>query len=270
MLPVFGVVILKKISYNEKQLGTVEGFIRNVYHGVLVKMRSYFVLFLSFLCLSYNLNGEDVLVVQPSGIPVEMPSAIQQLGVLVPPGIDNLPNVPADKGMLLRMQKQLTFELQQTQRTLGFIDPNDKQLRTTLENQQADLTKQIKDIEKQLTAQTPSAAIPQFSGAAPDASAFQPPFPPQVPSYGMAVQQMLPPSPNSTLQPVTPSYSPPEHIPSNYTPWQPQSSKELTELKASVNSLRSEVSELKATIKALETQIQLLNRTILLSEKVKE
>jgi uncharacterized coiled-coil DUF342 family protein len=46
----------------------------------------------------------------------------------------------------------------------------------------------------------------------------------------------------------------------------PQPSKELTELKQTVDSLRKELSEMKESVKALETQIQLLNRNILLSQ----
>jgi len=54
------------------------------------------------------------------------------------------------------------------------------------------------------------------------------------------------------------------------SPWVPQPSKELTELKQTVDALRKELGEMKETVKALETQIQLLNRNILLSQPVKQ
>lgn len=50
------------------------------------------------------------------------------------------------------------------------------------------------------------------------------------------------------------------------SPWTPQPSKELTELKQTVDSLRKELGEMKETVKALEAQIRLLNQNILLSQ----
>lgn len=50
------------------------------------------------------------------------------------------------------------------------------------------------------------------------------------------------------------------------SPWNPRPSRELTELKQTVDSLRKELAEMRETVKSLETQIQLLNRNILLSQ----
>jgi predicted RNase H-like nuclease (RuvC/YqgF family) len=93
------------------------------------------------------------------------------------------------------------------------------------------------------------------------------------------------PPPSSTIYPVTPPqqyYLPPQPVPEavpnwadqnrgGWDPWGPkQPNKELTEIRQSIESLRSEIADLKETIKTLETQIQLLNRNILLSEKARD
>ncbi|MDR3182766.1 MAG: hypothetical protein LBT89_07595 [Planctomycetaceae bacterium] len=190
----------------------------------------------------------------------------------VPPAAPVLPYVPAaDKAMLRQMQKQLTFELQQTQRTLNFVDPNDKQLREALETGQASLVKHLKDIETQLSADVPGK-IKQPEPALPPQAAYPGalpvlPQPNQINPWGQLPQEELPSAVSLPFQNV-PNYgvvTPAVPL----SPWQ-QNSKELTELKTSVESLRQEVGELKSVVKALETQIQLLNRTILLSDRVKE
>jgi len=48
------------------------------------------------------------------------------------------------------------------------------------------------------------------------------------------------------------------------SPWAPRPSKELAELKQTIDGLRAELGEMRETTKALETQIQLLNRHFLL------
>ena len=251
---------------------------------------------------------------------------------------DMTPPMPRmNPSMLLRMRNQLTFELQQTQRTLGFLDPADTQLSTTLKEQQTDLVKQLKDIDTQLKAQgvpvenlqDPTAAAPGMPGAAlpetPKATdptlvpggSPQPPADPNLliqqrlttgmpgampggmsagmhgstPQPGMPgmfpgtpmVNPMLPPQTPYNLQqpggtmpypPVTPTMTPPTP-PTQFdpdqawanSPWVPQPSKELTELKQTVETLRREIGEMKESVKALEAQIQLLNRNILLNQQ---
>jgi hypothetical protein len=234
-----------------------------------------------------------------------------------PPRPSVMPMVPRmNPAMLLKMRTQLTFELQQTQRALGFIDPNDQQITTTLKDQQAELTSQLKEINEQLRTQGISAdngeSIPTVSVAPPIESIK--PVPPKtevptlpggLPDSNLLIQQREPYSPYPPYSPVTNSvppspisgttipkaaipgqkmpdaiaansgvFPPPLQSPTGFdqdqawanSPWVPQPSKELTELKLTVDSLRKEISEMKENVKTLETQIQLLNRNILLSQ----
>ncbi|MDR3234145.1 MAG: hypothetical protein LBT46_10875 [Planctomycetaceae bacterium] len=205
------------------------------------------------LMMSGTAAGEEIQPADPAS------------AVLQPPAVpDNPFAVPPDKGLLLQIQKQLTFELQQTQRTLGLIDPNDTQLRTALETQQASLVKQLKDMETQRAGQgqnlpsaPPMSSSPSFGVVLPSNSVMPNPLPQTAP--------LMTTSPMTTSPVTMPLMTAPPH-----NPWSPQQPQELTELKASVEFLRQEIGELKSAVKALETQIQLLNRTVLLSDRVKE
>jgi DNA repair exonuclease SbcCD ATPase subunit len=199
------------------------------------------------------------------------------------------------------MRQQLTFELQQTQRTLGFIDPNDKQLITSLQEQQAELTNQLKEINAQLKTQgipienqepptdvltpkttnivpetptlpsDPNLLIQRRENSATDlktqiesALQYPPPLPPPFqPIPGERNPQNFLPAESGKTLPPTPFDQDQAWADS---PWVPKPSKELAELKQTVDSLRKEITDLKETVKALETQIQLLNRNILLSQ----
>ena len=192
----------------------------------------------------------------------------------VPSG-QTLPQSPA---LLTRMREQLTLELQQTQRMLGFVNPNDTQLVATLKAQQTELTKQLRDITQQIQADSPVTS--SIGEVLPDISR-QP-----IPSFPSI--RNLDPLPGMPTGYQNPAFSAPPAIPSyNAVPLQPSPSnwinqeqqlwdmlpslpKELIEVKQSVESLQKEIADLKETIKALETQIQLLNRTILLSDRIKE
>ena len=68
--------------------------------------------------------------------------------------------------MMLRMREQMTRELQQIQRQLGFINPQDAQLQKTLKDMQADLLAQVKDIDAQLKEQ--GVPLPTDVADAPD------------------------------------------------------------------------------------------------------
>jgi restriction endonuclease S subunit len=209
------------------------------------------------------------------------------------------------------MRQQLTFELQQTQRTLGFIDPNDKQLTASLQEQQAELTNQLKEINAQLKiqgipaeSQEPSVnnsftpkVIDIVTGSAPPPPIDSNPLiqrrenlgtKPTTPNTGteLTVPKEIP----SPIPPFQPPFQPipgigitppinnlagtANPLPTPFdqdqawadSPWVPKPSKELSELKQTVDSLRKEINDLKENIKALETQIQLLNRNILLSQ----
>jgi hypothetical protein len=221
------------------------------------------------------------------------------------------------------MKRQLTFELQQTQRTLGFIDPNDKQLIASLQEQQTELTNQLKEINSQLKTQGISVDNPAIeneerlvNGLVPKTpnivqetlpSGVLPPVDPnltpphrEIPAIGMTTPKEStpsgPPSPFRPAFPPTPGIGknpagnlinnpinnypinnpiePANHLPTPFdqdqawadSPWTPKPSKELTELKQTVDSLRKEITDLKENVKALEVQIQLLNRNILLSQ----
>ncbi|MDR2754696.1 MAG: hypothetical protein LBC20_03230 [Planctomycetaceae bacterium] len=216
--------------------------------------------------------------------------------------------------VLLRMKQQLTFELQQTQRTLGFIDPNDKQLTASLQEQQTELVNQLKEINSQLKTQgipidnsameseerLVNGLVPKTPNIIPETlpSGTLPPTAPnpvlprrEIPATGMITpKENVPPSSASPLRPALPPTpemgrnpagnpinNPIEsanHLPTSFdqdqawadSPWIPKPSKELTELKQTVDSLRKEITDLKENIKALEVQIQLLNRNILLSQ----
>lgn len=233
----------------------------------------------------------------PPSIPVQPPYQPSGAG---------LPRV--NPAVLLKMRNDLSFELQNVQRTLGLIDPNDAELKKTLTEQQAELVSQLKDINTQMQAQGLAAdgdvpALPGQPGVLPTApkkadtlmgggvdannwliqQQLQPQRPaPRYPGMGSGIEpgslaglppNFSAPNPARDAMPQTP----PGYMP--YTPqpidqerawansaWGPQPTKELTDLKQTVESLRTEISTLKESVKALETQIQLLNRNILLSQ----
>jgi hypothetical protein len=188
------------------------------------------------------------------------------------------PAVKSNPAMLMRLRGQLAFELQQTQRTLGFVDPNDVQLVEMLKTQQAELTNQLKDITAQLSGAgapvppageplvIPDAPVPEKRTAIPtsvDSMSMPNPFLAPPAHVGPPVITPMPQRPRDQRS-VPPTQFDQDQAWSD-SPWSPQPSKELTELKQTVESLRKDVGELKETVKALETQIQLLNRNILLS-----
>ncbi|MGL4595838.1 MAG: hypothetical protein ACRCUY_14040 [Thermoguttaceae bacterium] len=216
----------------------------------------------------------------------------------VPPGINPV--------ALMRFRDQLTMELQRIQQTIGFVDPADRQLLSTLQDQQADLIAQLKDINSKLKEQGMplDAENGNAAGIAPN---FMPPknpnfqLPPQISSMPRPVDPTLtpggipqqpfdapqwgnkgaaiPPSPFPMSPQMSPGMSPgmsPQMSPemmhqmtdnNAISPWaSPTPPKELIALKETVEGFRKEVAEMKETIKALETQIQLLNRNILLNQ----
>ena len=212
--------------------------------------------------------------------------------------------------MLIRMRDQMTFELQQIQRQLGFIDPRDTQLHKTFTDRQAELLAELKDLNAQLKEQ--GIAAPDDAVAAlpaPDMPRVPviPPgvdptlFPGGMPSPPLRDEEgrtSLPapdmprvprnPLPNGMMGGIVPEMPgvmpmPPGVMPGEMSgfpitpptphdqdqawvdsPWAPRPSKELAELKQTVDGLRKELGEMRETIKALETQIQLLNRNFLL------
>jgi len=219
-----------------------------------------------------------------------------------PPIGPRTPVVAPLRGMnpaaMLRMRDQMTFELQQIQRQLGFIDPRDEQLQKTLKDAQADLLAQLKGINAQLKEQgVPSpddaadvlAEIPRIPaippgvdptlipGGSPQPSgAFDPvPAAPRNPlPTGMmgGIVPGMPGVPPGGMAPIPGVPAMPPRGPTEFdqdqawadSPWAPKPSKELAELKQTVDGLRRELGEMRETVKALETQIQLLNRNILL------
>lgn len=224
----------------------------------------------------------------------------------VPASPSSLP--PMNPAMLLRLRDQLTYELRQTERTLGFIDPSDAALTATLKEQQTELVNQLKEITTRLKAQgipvegepdaasaalpiprvptesslpvLPRAADPTLVPGGVPQPATDPNLliqrPPGTPIPGMPAYPMSPgfePAIDGSLpsRPQTPTPTP---VPTPFdqdrawadSPWAPQPSRELSELKQTVDVLRREITDMRETIKALETQIQLLNRNILLSQ----
>ncbi len=277
------------------------------------------------ILLACFLLGSAVAVAQE---PAPQP-AVPQPGAMRPEAAALHGMNPA---MLMRMRDRLTFELQQTQRTLSFIDPNDTQLQKTLSDQQAELLSQLKEVNSQLTTQgltppdeagmqppvrpggLPTPQPPVFGGspqpaaenngmliqraAKPDEMIPQPgmprnplpngmmggivptqpgpytPMPPNPLPQGMMGGIIPPGAPGMygnppPAVPQTPMQSPSEFDQDQLhatSPWAPKPSKELTELKQTVDSLRKELGEMRDSVKALEAQIQLLNRNILMSQ----
>jgi len=87
-----------------------------------------------FLCFALLLAIAAPLYAQ------EMPAAGQSL--------------PRDPALLLRMREQITNELQKIQQMRGIISPNDTQLIESLDAQQAEWSKQLRDITQQMQAGT--------------------------------------------------------------------------------------------------------------------
>ena len=221
-----------------------------------------------------------------------------------PPGVEQ--SLPRDPDLLMRMREHISLELQQTQRMLGLVNPNDTQLIDTLKTQQAELTKQFRNITQHMQAGYQSPTLSGIGDVSPGYSPGRPGMPSMMPTREQewrtqepATPMVMPSYPNQPVAPYsmapnraemassTPVYPIPvqPHNPNpsygvpnwgdqdrawEITPWGPRLPKELTEMKQSVESLQKEIGELKETIKALETQIQLLSRTVLLNERVKE
>jgi len=197
--------------------------------------------------------------------------------------------------ILLQTKTELTQKLQQIQQMLSIVSPSDTQFIETLKTQQAELTKQLRDVMQQL--QTPDVPntdeVPSVppGGMMPGRLTHTPErdlTPPRIhtmpaarpenpvgvpPNYQKPVYDSAPPYPPYA---VPPGYSAGMPYPTEneqdraweMTPWGPRLPKELTEMKQAIESLKKEIGDLKETIQGLEAQIQLLNRNIVLSEKV--
>ena len=218
------------------------------------------------------------------------------------------PTTPPMRGvnptMLIRMRDQMTFELQQIQRQLGFIDPRDTQLHKTFTDRQAELLAELKDLNAQLKEQG-IAMLDDATATHPDLPRIpaippgvdptlipggmsSPPLRSEEVRIGLSVPDIprdpRNPLPNemmggsvpgmpgimpmpSNVIPVVPAMPPTQFDQEQAwadSPWAPRPSKELAELKQTVDGLRKELGELRESIKALDTQIQLLNRNFLL------
>ena len=214
--------------------------------------------------------------------------------------------------MMLRLRDQMTRELQQIQRQLGFIDPSEVPLRKTLTDMQADILTQLQDINALLKEQgisppdntvdaLPDSPVPPKVPAIPPGDdptlvpggvpqpSMMPPIQRAMPTFGDANDPVSTaprnPLPNGMMggfvpgMPEVPPYTPMPGVPAPVprtpaahdqdqawadSPWAPRPSKELAELKQTIDGLRKELGEMRETTKALETQIQLLNRHFLL------
>ncbi|MDR0870981.1 MAG: hypothetical protein LBN39_09330 [Planctomycetaceae bacterium] len=235
------------------------------------------------MLLTLPVSAQEPAKEQPAApvMPPATPGALP--GVLPPVYQNSAPALPRmNPAVLMKMRNDLTFELQNTQRTLGLIDPGDTELKKTLSEQQSELVNQLKDINTQLKSQgipldgedAPAGmgmsglpGLPQKRETLMGGGAF-PPNPAGLPALNSGLpltSQPMMPQPGQILPQTPPQPFDQDHAWNN-SPWVPQPSKELTELKQTVESLRSEIGSLKESVKALETQIQLLNRNILLSQ----
>lgn len=252
------------------------------YRSFPSKTMTRFLCFPLLFALALPLRAQDVPVEPPA--PTTPPAAADA-------------SLPRDPALLMRLREQVSFELQQTVRMLGVVNPNDPFVET-LKTQQADQTAQLRQITQQLQAvqQSPSigAMPPEYPSVRPGIPAIVQPQPDWRRAESMPLM-----SPTNPVQPV-PSYQQPYQLPQNFpdmalpTPayplpvqpyapsnaipqygaadqaWGPRLPKELSEMKQSIDSLQKEVGELKETIKALETQIQLLNRHFLQTERMRD
>lgn len=256
-------------------------------------MKKLFFLFTSvlFSCLVSSALAQETPAQPAEQPPVQAP---EYQAPMYQPNAPALPRV--NPAVLLKMKNDLSFELQNIQRTLGVIDPSDAELKKTLTEQQAELVNQLKDINSQLKSQgfpteNEMGTLPPGMPAPPKKNdtlmgggqeripspnwaqprtTDNPPALPAIPN-GMGLPPNLPePMPPGAMVPAIPNYTPPQPFDQDRawgnSPWVPQPSQELTNLKQTVESLRTEITSLKETVKALETQIQLLNRNILLSQ----
>jgi len=203
-----------------------------------------------------------------------------------------------DPRLFSQERERITFELQQIQRLIGVVRPDDVQTMEALTAQQAELAKQLRDLTQQMQS-GPMPGMPTIADGqpvqVPNAPGMRPGMNvpgmgsglPQDPRMPMQSMPMMPGNiPQNGFQNPVP-YSPPvmpnpmpnqmpmyyPGVPPNWADqgqWGARLPQELTEVKQAVESLRKEVADLKDTIKALEMQIQLLTRNILLSERVKE
>ena len=184
----------------------------------------------------------------------------------IPPGL----NVPQDPALLMRMREDITLQLQDIQRILGFVNVNDTRTVETLQTRQAELTQQLREVMQQIHNTTslghsPGQSLGRETGMMP------PGFPAPIDTQWMPGMGM----PGIPIPPVP---SMPNTMPVPNAGWAtvqgtPQDAalmRELTEVKQTVGTLRREIGELKETIRTLEAQIQLLNRNILLNDRVRD
>jgi len=108
-------------------------------------------------------------------------------------------SLPRDPALLMQMRDQLSYELRDTQRALGFINPNDTQLVEVLKTRQADFERRIGDITKQL--QTPSPPnISEMMLQGRETRRDMPPMPPGL----LPVQPPVPMRPEPDLRQAEP------------------------------------------------------------------
>ena len=262
---------------------------------------------LSLLVFATTLFAQEAIPTQPAPPSTPLPDSTHPGAAAAMPRMNPT--------MLLRMRNQMTFELQEIQRIIGLVNPDDTQLLDMHKQRQKEVVDQLKDIETQLKAQgvpveEDAVGVPAHLGVIPPAQdptlvpggIPQPPTDPnllvqtrqpgmpQMPPGFQMMNPVMPPQTVDGTNPMQPSVTglhplpgPPTATihPNQYvvpptgfdqdqawanSPWVPQPSKELTEMKQTVETLRKEIGDLKSTVKALETQIQLLNRNILLSQ----
>jgi len=69
-----------------------------------------------------------------------------------PAGLD----LPQDPAQLMRLREDLTFQIQEVQRLLSFVNPSDTRTTETLQTRQAELTQQLRSVIDQMQTAAPS------------------------------------------------------------------------------------------------------------------
>jgi len=131
------------------------------------------------------------------------------------------------------------------------------------------------DMMPNMQSMPPGMPMPNMSGGMgmPMQTPSRPPLSDVIPMQ--APPQYNPPYPmdgmGGMMMPGTPNWGDMSQA-WDTSPWGARpasSSRDVLEMKQSIDSLRKEIADLKDTVKTLETQIQLLNRNIVLSERAR-
>lgn len=188
-----------------------------------------------------------------------------------------------DPALLKQIKEELTFQLKQIQQTLTMLGPQDEALSTTLKEQQADLLKQLQDVNGKLgepadsTAAAPTApgapAIPgdpatALQGADPTAPINVEAFTDKMAKINQAATLLqeagLPELANAALnQAAAGGGAPLADNPSANADWyNPGGAKaeDIAEMKGAMAEMKAQLDAVTAALADINTQLKLLSR----------